>query len=157
MSVSDTDPHGFDENRNRIAEVAGKFVPQWLARRSLAVEIETDDDRYQPNEVVKFTVAITNRLPLPVVVTTPQRQLWNWTVDGEPEASDERRYVGDSNGRFSFRARERKVVTVTWSGRFKRVGERTTWETPVSGAHEISAFVATEPPRASDTVEIWIE
>ncbi|WP_129112841.1 hypothetical protein [Halegenticoccus tardaugens] len=155
--TDDADRHGFDENRSYLSEALGKFVPQAVARRALSVDLDTDRDRYRLGEAVELTVTIANRLPVPTTVATPQRQLWGWTVDGEPEASDETRYASDAAGQLSFRARERKVVSVTWSGRFKRVGERTTWELPEPGTHEIRAFVATRPPRAADSVEIRIE
>ncbi|WP_101294278.1 hypothetical protein [Halegenticoccus soli] len=153
---SDADRYGFDENRNYLAEAVGKFVPQPLARRALRIDLETDREAYRPGDAVELTVAIENRLPLPIAVATPQRRLWGWTVDGELEASDEKRYASGAAGRFPFRAGERKVITWTWNGRFKRVGDRTTWETPAPGTYEIRAFVATRPPRPSDSVRIRI-
>jgi hypothetical protein len=148
--------YGFDDTRYVIADAIGKFVPQSLARRALAVTVETDKDRYRLGEPVRLTVTIRNKLPVPMSVATPGRRLWGWTVDGELEASDESRYEGDSAGTLVFRASEEKVLRHEWSGRFKRVGDRTTWETPDRGTHEIGAFVAVEPPRPEDSVLIRI-
>ena len=155
--TGDTDQFGFDENRNYLAEALGKFVPQWLARRALSLTLETDRERYRRGDPVAFTVTITNRLPLPVTVATTHRRLWGWEVDGELEASDESRYRSDTRGVFTFRAKERKVVERTWNGRFKRVGDRTTWEPAEAGEHELTAFVGIERPRVSDSVTITIE
>jgi hypothetical protein len=150
------DRYGFDETRYVIADAVGKFVPQFLARRALVVDVTTDKDRYRLGEPVELTVTITNRLPVPVSVATPGRRLWGWTVDGQLEASDERRYEGDSPGSLVFRAGEKKVLSHEWSGRFKRVGRRTTWETPERGTHEVGAFVALGEDRPSDSVLIRI-
>ncbi|MFD1514578.1 hypothetical protein [Halomarina rubra] len=151
------DPHGFDESRNVLADVLGKFVPQWLARRSTAVTVTTDRETYRVGEPVEFTVTIENGLPLPVTIATPRPRLWGWSVDGDLEASDERVYVGDSPGTMSFRARERKVVTQTWDGRFKRVGERARWVEATPGPHEIRAFLALDGRRPTDAVTVYIE
>lgn len=148
--------YGFDDTRYVIADAVGKFVPQSFARRALAVTVETDKDRYRLGESVQLTVTIRNKLPVPISVATTGRRLWGWTVDGELEASDEPRYEGDSAGKLTFRASEEKVLRHEWSGRFKRVGDRTTWETPDRGTYEVGAFVAVEPPRPEDSVLIRI-
>jgi len=150
------DAHGFDESKNVVTDVLGKFVPQWVARRSIAVSLTTDRERYAVGDPVEMTITMVNRLPLPVTVATPQPRLWGWSVDGDLEASDERVYAGDTPGTMSFRARERKVVTRTWNGRFKRVGEPTRWVEPTRGSHEIRVFLAVEGDRPSDTVTVHI-
>lgn len=151
------DPHGFDESRNVITDVLGKFVPQWLARRSVEVSVETDRGTYRVGDPVELTVTIENTLPLPVTVATPSPRLWGWSVDGDLEASDERVYVGDRPGTLSFRAGERKVITQTWDGRFKRVGERTRWVEPEPGDHEVRAFLAVEGRQPADSVTVRFE
>lgn len=154
------DRHGFDETRSPVAAAVGKFVPQSVVRRFLSVSVETDRETYARGEPVELTVTIANSLPLPVVVETETRRLWGWTVDGELDASDERVYVGDASGTLAFRAKERKVVSQTWSGRFKRVGggdDRTRWVDPEPGVHEIGAFVSVPGTNPSDSVEIRIE
>jgi hypothetical protein len=154
------DRYGFDDTRSPVADALGKFVPQSVVRRGLSVTVETDRETYARGEPVELTVSIQNGLPLPVVVETETRRLWGWTVDGELDASDERVYVGDDPGTLTFRAKERKVVSRTWDGRFKRVGtdgEPTQWVEADPGVHEVGAFVAVPGRRPADTTEIRIE
>ncbi|QCJ46006.1 hypothetical protein [Haloprofundus sp. MHR1] len=146
--------YGFDEGGRSFAERLGQFVPQPLARRGLTIRLAVERTRYERGEPVDLTITIRNRLPVPVTVTTPQRRLWGWTVDGLLEGSDESRYLSDSPGSFAFRAKETKVIERTWSGRLKRVADRTTWELPDPGVHELGAFVATGDGRLHDSVEI---
>lgn len=159
-SVSDDEDRlGFDQTTNYLANALGKFVPRSLARRSIAVSVSTDADRYERDEPVEITVEFRNRLPVPVSVFTPTRRLWGWSVDGQLEASDEPRYVGDAGGRFDFRGGERKRVTIMWDGRFKRAGDPDTWTVADPGEYEISAFLATGEPgsRPEDSTTVRIE
>lgn len=153
---ADADPYGFDGSRNVVTDVLGKFVPQRVARRGLAVTVDTDRDTYAAGDPVELRIVVHNRLPVPVTVATRGRRLWGWAVDGELEGSDERRPPSDAPGSFAFRANERKVLDPTWNGLLRRedAGE---WVPPTRGVHEISAFVATSPPRPRDAVRIRIE
>jgi hypothetical protein len=151
MAASDRrdDPLGFDENRNVLAEALGKLVPQPVARRALAVDVAVDRSMYERGDAVAFRVTLRNRLPVPVVVETPDRRLWGWRVDGELEASDESRFVDparETPGRFAFRGGERKVVSRTWHGRFRRVRDEgsTRWVDAEPGRHELEVFLAYE-------------
>ncbi|WP_224268067.1 hypothetical protein [Haloprofundus salinisoli] len=146
--------YGFEESGRSFADRLGQFVPQPLARRGLSIRLSVERTRYERGEPIDLTITIRNQLPVPVTVATPRRRLWGWTVDGLLEGSDEPRYLSDSPGSFAFRAKETKVIERTWSGRLKRVGDRTTWELPDPGVHEIGAFVATGDGRLRDTVEI---
>ncbi|HKJ59500.1 MAG TPA: hypothetical protein VKA37_09730 [Halobacteriales archaeon] len=158
MARDEPDRTGLDESRNVLGSVVGRFVPQWLARRAVAVAVSTDRDRYAPGEPVLLTVEFRNRLPVPIEVETPRHRLWGWTVDGELEASDERRYAGEASGTLSFRPRERKRIRRRWDGRFKRSGEPTRWEPAEPGEYEIEAFVAVDAPnRPADRTTIRIE
>lgn len=152
-----TDEFGFDETRSSLTDALGRFVPQAVGRRALAVSVSTDRDRYDRGDPVELTVVIRNRLPVPVHIVTPGRRLWGWTVDGELEASDEPRFAGDDGGVLTFRANERKVTTHTWDGRLKRSGPRTRWVLPDPGPHEIRAFVATAEPRPTDATTIHVD
>jgi hypothetical protein len=162
MAASDRrdDRFGFDENRNVLTEALARLVPQSVARRALAVDVAVDRSTYAVGDDVPFRVVFRNRLPLPVVVETPDRRLWGWTVDGELEASDESRFADptrDTPGRFAFRGGERKVVTRTWSGRFRRVreGEPTRWVDAEPGRHELGVFLAYDGgDRATTTFEV---
>ncbi|RJT06164.1 hypothetical protein [Halococcus sp. IIIV-5B] len=150
------DRHGFDENRNYLAEALGKFVPQVVAHRALRVSVETDGKRYGVGEPVTITATFENRLPVPIVVRTPRQRLWGWSVDGELEASDETRYTRTKPGRFGFRPRERKRIEWQWSGRFERTDERR-WVRAEPDEYEITVFVALEGerrPSATTTVRI---
>ena len=156
MPVRDReDRHGFDESRNHLAELVGKFVPQRLARRALRVSISTDSARYDPGEPVAITAEFVNRFPVPIALRTPRQRLWGWSVDGELEASDETRYPRPTPGTFAFRPRERKRVEWRWNGRFRRTDEHR-WVPADAGEHEIRAFVAleSEKPSATTTVRI---
>ncbi|MDS0294075.1 hypothetical protein [Halogeometricum luteum] len=158
--VRPRDRHGFDETKSPVAAALGKFVPQALVRRGLFVAVRTDRETYAPGDPVELTVVIENRLPLPVSVTTPTRRLWGWTVDGELEASDERVYVSESPSKLTFRGGERKVLTRTWDGLFKRVGAdgaATRWVEPDPGTHEVGAYLALEGNRPADATTIRIE
>ncbi|MFC5972300.1 hypothetical protein ACFPYI_13245 [Halomarina salina] len=151
------DSQGFDESRNVVTDVLGKFVPQWLARRAISVRVETDRETYRVGDPVEVTVTLRNGLPLPVTIATPRPRLWGWSVDGDLEASDEQVYTGDAPGTLSFRAGERKVISHTWDGRFKRVGDPTRWVEPEPGEHEVRAFLALDGDRPADAVTIRFE
>ena len=155
MTDADDDRFGFPA-RNYLAEAFGTLVPQWLARRAVAVSVETDAHRYRPGESVEVVIEFRNRLPVPVAIATPNRRLWGWTVDGSLAASDEPRYERSVPAAFVFRPRERKRVRRTWDGRFERAGERER-EDAAPGEHEITAFVATASRQPSDTTTVVID
>ncbi len=149
MGSAGDDRLGFDENRNVLTETLGRLVPQPVARRALTVDVETDRSSYAPGDDIAFRVTLENRLPLPVVVETPDRRLWGWTVDGELEASDEPRFddpTRETPGSFAFRGGERKVVSRTWHGRVRRVDGRESarWVDLDPGRHELGVFLAYE-------------
>lgn len=149
------DRFGFAE-RNYLAEALGVFVPQSLARRAVAVRVETDRRRYRPGDAVEIAIEFRNRLPIPVTISTPGLRLWGWSVDGLVEASDEPRYERASPGEFVFRPRERKRFRRTWDARFERAGERER-EDAQPGEHEIVAFVATDGRRPRDATTVLID
>lgn len=152
------DRFGFDDTTNYVGGFLGRFVPQALARRAVAVRVETDRDHYAVGEPVEITITFRNRLPVPVTLKTPTRRLWGWSVDGERAASDERSYVSGVGGALRFRAGERKTIRRTWDGRFKRTGEQTRWADPDPGEHEVAAFVALDRNRRpEDRTTIVIE
>lgn len=152
---SSSDRYGFDDNRNYVAAVLEKFVPQSLARRALCVSVETGKRRYDLGESIKITAEFTNRLPIPIAVRTPRQRLWGWRVDGELEASDETRYSRATPNTFVFRPRERKRVDWRWDGRFRRTNERR-WVTADPREYDIDVFVATEEAQPSATTTVRI-
>jgi hypothetical protein len=157
---ADDDRSGVGESRNYVAEALGAFVPRSVARWAVTLDLSVAGESDGPVTVavgdpVEFTVTIRNRLPLPVSVATPRLRLWTWAVDGEVEASDEPRYASDTPSELALSAGETRRVTRTWDGRLERTrGDRHRWVTPDPGRHELSAFVATDPPCASDAVEL---
>lgn len=151
------DRFGFDQNRSYISEFLNKFVPQSLARRSIAVYLETDRRHYERDDPVELTIEFQNRLPVPVGVVTPKQRLWGWSIDGIVEASDRQVYTRARPATFSFRPREVKRVHRRWHGRIKRTdGEETRWMPPSPGEYEIEAFVALAGRQPSDSVTIKI-
>lgn len=156
--TEDGDRHGFDENRDYLAEFMAVVVPDWLVKRAVTIEVSTKRREYALDAPVRFTVTIRNRLPVPVTLPTPKLRLWGWAVDGEVEATDEAIYTSDTAGWHSFDARETLRIEQTWNGRFERSGSgpngRSEWVLPDPGTHELSVFLATEEPRATDSVEL---
>lgn len=138
-----------DGSRSRYttATLLAALVPASVRRRAIAVSVETDRTVYERGDPVEITVAFENRLPVPVEVPTPRQRRWGWSVDGELEATDERRYVRDRPSSFSFRGGERKRASITWNGRFERTRGRHESVVPDPGEHEIRAFVATHEDR----------
>lgn len=157
-SSGDGDRFGFDENRDYLAEFLSAVVPDRLAHRAVTIDVTTEHREYERDTPVEFTVTIRNRLPVPVALPTPTLRLWGWAVDGELEASDEATYVSDTASWHTFDARETRRIEVTWHGRLRRAGAgpngRSEWVLPDPGVHELSVFLATEEPRARDTVEL---
>lgn len=146
------------DSRYTTASILGALVPVSLARRAIAVSVTTDRDVYERGDPVEFTVTFKNRLPLSVAVPTPRQRRWGWSVDGELEASDERRYMRTQPSTFRFRGGERKRTTVRWNGRFERTDGRHEFVVPEPGEYEIRVFVATREDRyrPSDATTIRI-
>lgn len=147
-----------DRSEGFLTRGLGGFVPEPVAKRAIAVSIETDRDTYARDQPVSITVTFRNRLPLPVTVPTPTSRRWGWTVDGQLEGSDQRRYTPDAPSAFSFGPGERKRASVEWNGRFERTRGDHEWVLPEPGTYELTAFVATDPggyrPRDATTIEI---
>lgn len=147
---------GFDEVSSPVDVVLGRLVPQALARRAVTASIETDRDTYRAGEPVDLTIEFVNRLPVPVSLRTPGRQLWTWTFDGLHEASEEKRYLGEATGQLDFDSRERKRITRRWNGLVKSADKRE-WVEPSRGEHELAAYVALDGqprPEAATTIRI---
>lgn len=147
--------HGLDENRNYLADILGKFVPQSIAQRAVHVSVETDKQQYDPGEPIEITAKFMNQLPVPITVRTPRQRLWGWQVNGELEASDEARYTRSTPNSFSFRPRERKQIDWQWNGRFGRTDEGR-WVIAEPREYVIDVFIATadSSPSATTTVQI---
>lgn len=127
------------------------FVPRAVARRAVAIAVETPRDEYELGESIEITVTLRNRIPFPIEVPTTGLRLWGWRVDGLLEASDERVYEPREPRSFTMQARERRTFEVEWDGRIKREGTPTRWEPAGRGTHRIEAFLAVEPKRTDET------
>ncbi|MEY7849326.1 hypothetical protein AB7C87_09015 [Natrarchaeobius sp. A-rgal3] len=147
-----------DGSRWTVATLLSALVPTAIARRAISVSVETDRAVYEAGDPVEITVEFRNRLPLAVEIPTPTRRRWGWSVDGELEATDERRFVRDRPSAFSFDRGERKRTRITWNGRFERTRGRHESIVPEPGEYEIRAFVAghegRHQPADSTTIEL---
>ncbi|QSX00573.1 hypothetical protein [Haloterrigena alkaliphila] len=157
-----SDEFGVDpgDSRSGLATRLSSLVPAALARRAVAVSLETDRDVYARDDPVEITVTFENRLPVPVAIPTPRRRRWGWTVDGDLEASDERRYTRERPAAFRFDGGERKRIRFTWHGRLERTaGDAHESIVPDPGEYELRAFVATHEGRyrPSDSTTIRLE
>lgn len=149
-----------DDSRYTTATFLAALVPTSVARRLLRVSVETDRNVYDRDDPVEITADFKNPLPVPVKIPTPEQRRWGWTVDGELEASDERRYTRERPSSFDFAGGERKQASFTWNGRFERTREGELRESvvPEPGEYEIRVFVATDEraTRPSDSTTITI-
>ncbi|WP_254864377.1 hypothetical protein [Halovivax gelatinilyticus] len=130
------------------------LVPQRVARVAVSVSVTTDRSTYAVGEPVEFTIAFTNRLPVPITVATEGGRLWGWTVDGYLEASDEPRRLSAHRDSVEFRGFETRRIVRTWDGRFKRTGSPTRWIEADPGEYEIAAYLATAGDSVSDRTTI---
>lgn len=127
------------------------FVPRAVARRAVAIDVETSRDEYAVGEPIDIAVTLRNRIPFPVDVPTTGLRVWGWRVDGLLEATDERVYEPREPRSFTMQARETRTFEVEWDGRIKREGTPTRWEPAGPGTHRIEAFLAVEPERTDET------
>ncbi|WP_423745649.1 hypothetical protein V5735_06730 (plasmid) [Haladaptatus sp. SPP-AMP-3] len=156
MSRTESDDQlGFEGNVDYLGRAIRALVPQWVARRSVAVSVSVPEARYAVGDEIPITVTFENRSPFPVVVETPRQRLWAWEVDGELEASDEAYYVRNRPNAFYFRAREKKRTTVRWDGRFARSDERSRHPAD-PGEYTVAAYLATEDERPRDETTVTI-
>lgn len=140
---------------NLLTRGFGGFIPRSVAKRAVAVSVETDRERYQQGDQIQITVELKNRIPFPIELMTAGRRIWGWRVDGLLHASDEPLHESTEPQSFSMEAWETLAIDVGWDGRFKRAGTPTRWEKATPGEYEIEAFLATDPPKtATKTIEL---
>lgn len=119
--------------------VSRTFVPTWLKRRSIRVDVSTPREEYPLGSDVPFVVTMKNELPLPVTLPTRSAVAWTWDVDGVTEASHVRlRDPPDGNG-FTFERGERKTFRKRWTQTFRV--SKTEWEPAPAGEYTIGAGV----------------
>lgn len=136
--------------------VSHALVPQFLRPRAIAVDVQTDKERYEPGEPIRFGVTFYNRFPVPITVVTNTPKRWEWSIDGNPEGSLLPTEHPEDRAAFQFTRSERKRFRREWSGRV-RVDERE-WRAAEPGEHtlavEIDAVTGAENLRAETTFRI---
>lgn len=115
------------------------LVPSSLRHYAISVSVETDRERYAPDQPVTLRVEFHNRAPLPIALRTDSQMRWTWAVDGLPEASRYEVDISDEPGLLEFDRGERKVFTRQWYQRF-RESERE-WSRAARGEYTVSAGV----------------
>lgn len=150
------DPFGLDDFGS-VRERIGRLVPQSVARRGLAVEVESDGTTYRADEAIPLAIEIRNRLPLPVSPVVEGKRLWGWSVDGHVGASDEPLYASAVPRRLDLRGFETRRIRREWDGRIRRRGSPTRWEPAEPGDHHIVAFVPTVGGHVTGSTTVTIE
>lgn len=154
--AGEPDPLGLDD-LGGVRERLGRLVPQSLARRGLAVEVESDGSTYRAEESIPISIEIRNRLPLPVSLETDGKRLWGWSVDGHVGASDEPLYASAAPRRLDLAGFESLRIRREWDGRIRRRGSPTRWEPVGPGDHEIRAFVPADGGPVTGSMTVTIE
>ncbi len=140
------------------AALSDAFLPQRLRRRCISVDVRSPNSTYRVGEPIPFRVTLRNRAPIAVTIPTASPVLWEWSVDGNVEASAvPLRDPPDEPGRFHFGRGERKEFQKRWDQRFRV--ERHEWEPAEPGTYTIAAGInvaggAQTRLRAETTVEI---
>lgn len=125
-----------------------RLLPVRLRRWAVTLSVTTPELQYQHGESVPFTVTFENRLPMPVTVPTTSPRLWQWTVDGYPEASHiEETAPPAGDGRLRLDRGETLRIHREWSQRFKTGGRE--WEPADPGTYTIGAALAVADPASS--------
>lgn len=134
------------------------LVPRRLRHRFVTVDVHTPESEYAVGEPIPFVVTIRNRMPFPVSIPTVSPLLWEWTVDGNVEASEvPLRDPPEEAGSFAFDRGERKEFRKRWD-QLVRVSD-TEWTPAAPGTHTIGAAINTADAErtglsAETTVEI---
>lgn len=150
------------ETTNHFAEASRRAVPARVAERAPVVSVSTDAETYAPGEAIEFTVAIRNRLPVPVEVSTADRRVWSWAVNGFEEASDEKRHVAAVTNVLELRGLETKRFTRRWDGRVRRsdgVDGLAQWVPLARDTHRLRAWLHTDVTNrvVEDEIEFVVE
>ncbi|WP_435062357.1 hypothetical protein [Halobaculum sp. EA56] len=121
------------------ANVSHALFPSRLRARAIAVDVETDKDRYAPDEPVRFRATFRNRLPMPVSLVTETPVRWSWAVDGLVEASEVYEPPEPRRTRFDFRRSERKRFERRWPQRIREREDE--WRAAAPGEHTLSVRI----------------
>jgi hypothetical protein len=145
LSRDDDDPFAPNEAENARgshvdwANVSHALFPSRLRARAIEVDVETDKQRYAPEEPVRFRATFRNRLPIPVTLVTETPLRWTWAIDDFVEASTVYEPPEPERSRFDFRRSERKRFHRSWP---QRVREREDeWRAAAPGEHTLSVRI----------------
>ena len=145
--VRDDHPHTpreRDGERSRRAidwdNASHALLPVRLRDWAIDVSVETDRGSYRVGDPVGVRVRFENRLPFPVRLRTETPLLWEWSVDGAPEASRvPERAPPDRRGVFSFSRSERKTFTRSWNQSIRETSRE--WVPVDPGEYTVAARV----------------
>jgi hypothetical protein len=117
-----------------------RLVPARLRHWAISIDVSTPESEYPAGSTVPFAVTMKNAMPFPVTITTRSRLLWQWDVDGHPEASRHgSREVPDGQAAFEFDRGERKRFRRRWNGMFRLSASE--WEQPDPGTYTLGAGI----------------
>lgn len=150
----DEEPHVPNESDNSrpqafrsidTGSLSRRFVPDRLRHWSVSIDISTPQSTYPVGRSIPFAVEMKNAMPFPVTITTRSRLLWQWDVDGIPEASHvEVRDVPEEEMGFEFDRGERKRFRRRWNGMFRL--NTSEWEPAEPGEYTIGAAINVADP-----------
>lgn len=150
---------GSDDSRSMFdyEALSHAFMPTALRNRAIDVAVETNRDVYGPEDPVRVRIQFANSYPVPVTLQARSPVLWEWSVDGVPEADHSLSEPEPDTTRFVFDRARSKTFDRTWHQRFRT--SRTEWERAAPGEYEIAARVnvdnaAERGLEASTTVRI---
>ncbi|WP_277555014.1 hypothetical protein [Halobaculum limi] len=135
-------PNESDDGRGshvNWTNVSHALFPSSLRARAIAVDVETNKQRYAPDEPVQFRVTFQNRLPMPVSLVTETPMRWTWSIDGLCEASEVYDAPDPERTRFDFHRSERKRFHRSWPQRI-REGDHE-WRAAAPGEHTLSVAI----------------
>ncbi|MFB6228993.1 MAG: hypothetical protein ABEH88_10625, partial [Halobacteriales archaeon] len=122
-----------------------RFVPTRLRHWSVSIDVSTPRSEYPAGTSIPFAVEMKNAMPFPITITTRSRLLWQWDIDGVPEASHvEVRDVPDGEVGFEFDRGERKRFRRRWNGMFRQ--STSEWEPAAPGEYTIGAGINVTDP-----------
>ncbi|MFP4627840.1 MAG: hypothetical protein ACLFMX_02500 [Halobacteriales archaeon] len=115
-----------------------RLVPRWLADRALSVSLEVPSQEVPTRTPVRFAFRVSNAAPFPVILPTRTSAVWEWEVDGLPEASAIDDDPDDATaGEFVIDRGQRVRIDRLWNGMFKVTADEWEWAEP--GEHTIRA------------------
>lgn len=119
-----------------------RLVPEWVRHRAISVSISTARAEVPVGDPVSFDVTLRNTLPVPLTIRTASPLLWQWDVDGHPEASHVEAIEPDGVSEWRFDRGERKRFTRRWQGMFRVAADE--WRPAEAGEYDVGAGLTVE-------------